>query len=77
MVSSNDVDAFDVRAEARANGLEEPHQLARLEVLGAVERHVLEEVRQAALVGLFLQRADVHGQPHRDAIGRPAVLANE
>ena len=40
----------DVRAEARADRFEERDQLARLEMLGAVERHVLEEVREAALI---------------------------
>ena len=43
-----------MRAEARADRLEERHQLAGLEVLGAVERHVLEEVREPALVVVFL-----------------------
>ena len=67
----------DVRTEARADRFEERHQLARLEMLGAVERHVLEEVRQAALIGIFLHGAGVDRQPHRHAIGGPRILADE
>ena len=68
---------IDVRAEARADGLEKRHQLTRLEVLGAVERHVLEKVREPALVVVFLQRANVDRQSHRHALLRPLVLADE
>ena len=64
-----------MRAEARADRFEERHQLARLEVLGAVEGHVLEEVREAALIGILLDRAGVDGQPHRHALGGPRCSA--
>ena len=43
----------------------------------AVERHVLDEVREPALIVLLLNRAGVDGQTHRDAIGRPRVVADE
>ena len=66
-----------MRAEARADRLEERHQLARLEMLAAVEGHVLEKVREAALIGVLLDRAGVDGEAHRDAIGRTLVLADE
>ena len=66
-----------MRAEARADRLEERHQLARLEVLGAVERHVLEEVREPALIGLLLDGAGIDGQPHRHALGRARILPDE
>jgi hypothetical protein len=66
-----------VRAEARADRFEERDQLTRLEMLGAVERHVLEEMREAALVGVLLDRAGVDGQPHRHAVRGPRVLADE
>ena len=67
----------DVRAEARADRLEERHQLAGLEVLGAVKSHVLEEVRKPSLIRLLLDRAGIHGQPHRDALGRARILPDE
>ncbi len=51
-----------VGAEAGANRLEKRDQLTGLEVLRAVERHVLDEVREAALVGFLLKGAGVHGQ---------------
>ena len=46
----------DVRAEAHADALEVVDQLLLLEVLGAVEGHVLDEVGQPALV-VVLQRS--------------------
>ena len=66
----------DVRAEARAGGLEERDQLAGLEVLRAVERHVLEQVREPALVVVFEQRPGLHRQPHQHALFRAGVLAH-
>ena len=66
----------DVRAEARAGGLEERDQLAGLEVLRAVERHVLEQVREPALVVVFEHRAGLHGQPHQHPLFRARVLAH-
>jgi len=44
-----------VRPEARADRLEVRHQLARLEVGAAVERHVLDQVREAELIFRFVQ----------------------
>jgi hypothetical protein len=65
-----------VRTEARADTLEEGDEFARLEVLRAVERHVLEEVRQAALVVLLVDRADIDRQPQRHATCRARVAAD-
>jgi hypothetical protein len=68
---------IDVRAEARADRFEERYQLARLEVLRAVEGHVLEKMREAALVRVFLNGARVDGQPHGDTFFRTVVVADE
>ena len=67
----------DVRTKARADRLEERHQLTRFEVGAAVERHVLEEVREPALVVVFVDAAHVDREPHRHALGGPAVLPQE
>ena len=56
----------DVRAEPRADRLEIRDQLARLEVRRAVERHVLEHVREAALIVGLVDRAGLDREPqHR------------
>ncbi len=65
-----------VRAEARADGLQEPDELAGGEVLAAVEGHVLEEVGEAALVLLLEDGAGIDGQPQRHPVLGPRVAAD-
>jgi hypothetical protein len=43
----------------------------------AVEGHVLEHVRQAALIVGLVVRAGAHGQAQQDAVGRPRVAPDE
>ena len=45
------------------------------EVRGAVERHVLEEVREALLILVLEHGAGVHCEPQLDAMGRRVVGA--
>jgi len=75
-----------VAAEAHAHALEELDERARRVVRAAVEGHVLEEVREAALVLALMERAGLDDQAQRgpalrllvgiddvaDAIGQPA-----
>ena len=62
----------DVRAEPRADRLEIADQLARLEMRAAVERHVLEHVREPALIVGLVDRAGLHRQAQQRAIFRLA-----
>ena len=66
-----------VGTQARSGPLEVRHQLARLEVGAAVERHVLQEVRQSLLIVGFVKRARLDRQAQRDALRRPWVLPDE
>ncbi len=66
----------DVRTEAGPCQLEVRHELARLEMRGAVERHVLEHVRQPALVIVFEHRAGLDRQAQQDALLRSGVPAD-
>jgi hypothetical protein len=66
-----------MRAEPRAKRLEVAHQLARLEPRGAVERHVLEHVREPALVLGFVHRAGLHGQAQQHLVGGARIPADE
>src|SRR5262249_26156917 len=50
---------------------------AGLEMRAAVERHVLDEVGEALLIVRLEQRSRFHGEPERQPLGRPAVLADE
>ena len=68
---------IDVRAEPRADRLQVLHQLARLELGAAVEGHVLEHVRQAALVVGLVVGAGPHRQTQQDAVAGPRVVADE
>ena len=65
-----------MRAEPGADRLEIGHQFTRLEVLAAVECHVLEHVRQPLLVIRFVERAGLHRQPQDDPVRRPGVPAD-
>jgi hypothetical protein len=63
-----------VGTEARADGFQEPHELARCEVLAAVEGHVLEQVGEAALVVLLEDGSGVDGQSEgRAVLGAPVA----
>ena len=66
-----------VRAEPGAEALEVADELAGLEVGAAVERHVLDEVREPLLVVGFLERPRLHGQPQRYALFRAPVAPDE
>ena len=67
----------DVRSETGANRLERRHQRARLEMRAAVERHVLDEVREPLLVVGLLDRAGLDHQPQRHPFLGPPVLPDE
>ena len=67
----------DVRPEPRARRLEVRHELARLEVRAAVERHVLDQVREPLLIVRFVQRSGLDREPQRDALFRTGVAADE
>ena len=67
----------NVRAESDAQTLQESHQLVLAEALGAVERHVLQIVRQPALVVGFQDTAGVDDQPQHGATLRVAVAQQE
>ena len=67
----------DVRSEPGADRLERRDQLAGLEVRAAIERHVLDEVRETLLVVGLVNRPRLDGQPQRDPFGRLCVLADE
>jgi hypothetical protein len=64
-----------VVAEGQADRFEVLHQLARREVLAAFEGHVLEEVRQPALVVILVDRSAAHVQPDAHALRRRLVRA--
>ena len=61
------------RPEPHADRLHERHDLLLREVLRAVERHVLDEVRQARLVVVFEDRAGVDDEPELGALLRLLV----
>ena len=67
----------DVRPQPGADSLEVADELARLEVGAAVERHVLDEVREALLVVRFLERPRLDRQAQRHALFRPSVAPDE
>ena len=66
-----------VRAEPRADRFEVRHQLARLEVRAAVERHVLDQVREPKLIVGLEQRSRLHREPHRHALRGPRIRPDE
>jgi len=47
------------------------------EMHAAVKRHVLEHVREPALIVFFIDRTGLHREPQHHAVLRLAVLANE
>ena len=64
-----------VGAEAQAEPLEPVDELALGDVGRAVERHMLDEVGEAALVVALLERAGVDPQPERGLVRRRGVVA--
>jgi hypothetical protein len=66
-----------VRPESRPDRLEVRDQLARLEMGAAVERHVLDQVREPELIVGLEQRSCLDREPQRYSLRRPRVLADE
>ena len=66
----------DVGPEAHADGLEVADELVFREARGPVERHVLEEVGEPALVVILEDRARVHDEPELGALLGLGVLAD-
>jgi len=66
-----------VGAQARPDRLEVREDLARLEVRTTVERHVLDQVGEAALIVGLHHRPCLDGKPHRDSLRRLVVLPDE
>ena len=66
----------DVRAEAHADRLHERDDVLLREVARAVERHVLDEVREPALIVVFEDRAGVDDEPELGAALRLLVRAD-
>ncbi len=66
----------DVRAEPHADRLHEVDDVLLREVLRAVERHVLDEVREPALVVVLEHRAGVDDEPQLRALLGPFVRAD-
>ena len=66
----------DVRAHARTGRLERLDQLPRLEMAAAVERHVLEKMRESLLLVGFVDRARLHRELEHHALLRPHVLSD-
>ena len=64
-----------VTAEFHAEALEELDHIGGREVPAAVERHVLEKVREPALVFVFVDRADPEGEPGADATAGLRIVA--
>ena len=64
----------DVRPEGHADALKVGDQLLLWKALGAVEHHVLEEVGQAKLVLVLLDRAGVDHQHQCGPVGRLRVV---
>ena len=63
----------EIGAEPHADLLEEVDERLLREALRAVERHVLDEVREAALVVVLEHRARVHREPDLRALLRLLV----
>src|SRR5690606_24431376 len=64
-----------VCTEASAHGFQIAYYFLLLELLSAVERHVLHDVRQAELGGVFEDRPGIDHEPQLGAILRSRVRA--
>ena len=62
-----------MRSESSADRLEIRDQLAGLEVGAAVERHVLDEVREPLLIVGLVERSCLDRQSQRDSLRRLVV----
>ena len=69
-------EGVDAGAEAHPDRFEVVDQRLLLEVLGAVEGHVLDEVCQAALVVILEHRAHIHDEPQLRPVLRLIVGAH-
>ncbi len=65
-----------VRTKRQPVTLQQRHHLAFRHVSGAVERHVLDEVRQTALIILFSQRPHIKHHAQGRRAGRGVVFQN-
>ena len=63
-----------IRPELQAIALEQRHHLAFGNVGGAVESHVLDEVRKTALIFRLAERTHVEDQTHRRHAGRGIIV---
>ena len=68
------MEALTCGPESRPDPFEIAEHLARLEVLAAVERHVLDEMRQAQLIVALLDRPGLDGEAERHALLGARVL---
>jgi hypothetical protein len=66
----------DVRAETHSHSLEKLDQFSRRIMLAAVEGHVLEKMRETALVFLLVQRAGENEEAQGGAVARLAIGAH-
>ena len=76
-VSSNDVYAFRSAPKRMPLALQEVHQVVLGKAPRPVERHVLHEVRHAALRVGLQDGAGIHHEPQLGALFRLRVSANE
>ena len=67
---------IQVRSELHADALTPAQQLVALEVLAAVESHVLQEVGQSALVVILLDGAHTLGDVELCTLLRPGMVAD-
>ncbi len=68
---------IQVRAETRSDRFQVSNDLVPGERLGSVEQHVLDEMREPALVVVFVDRAGLHHQAELGALLGLLVLAHE
>src|SRR5690606_9816951 len=62
-----------VGAELKPRSLEDPDQLAFLDIRGLVEGHVLDEMGKSLLVLILMKRAGVDPEPERGRAGRGGI----
>jgi hypothetical protein len=67
----------EVGPESHTDRLQILHDVVLPESTRPVEQHVLDEVRHAPLIVVFLDRPGVHDEPELDAFFRTGVAADE
>ena len=67
----------EIGSEPHADALQVVHEVVLREPLGAIERHVLVEVREPALVVILEHRAGVDGEPQERAVLRLVMRQDE